>query len=239
MNKNSKKSLLLCVCSNNHDKIWKKNIESHYKYADKYNIVYKKLVFSNNFSVLEASWIKILSLNVFLKQDFENIILIDTDCLIQDNAPDFFEQIDPNCSISMALGYSGNYNSGILYLKNNSYSNKFINNLIEIMDLKVSHADWGENGHIIHLIKTKKLKICALDTKWNNNISIYKQDYFRHFSAGGGMRESYNFSLTAKILIFINRYRESFNNRLMPYKSSRNGLKMRLTKIINLHDFKI
>ena len=60
------------------------------------------------------------------------------------------------------------------------------------------NVGWGENGHVIHYVKTfPGLKI--LGTEWNNNQNPALRDYIRHYSAGP-MRQYYSFTASEKVI---------------------------------------
>jgi len=88
--------------------------------------------------------------------------------------------------IYAAKGFSGRFNSGVLFIRNTDLSKQFFNTMLEIATHPLPQQDdvgWGENGHFIHLAKSTPL--CAeLDSRWNNNFQKDLDDHVRHYSRG-------------------------------------------------------
>lgn len=185
--------LVFTVATNGYSWLYKRNIKTHKNYADNNNYVYAAVDRPKLCTLgIETAWLKMTLIRDALEAGYEWILFLDADTEIRIDAPPITSLEQPEKSIYVANGYSGRINSGVLIIKNTSVSKKFINNVLEIMEMPIPREDsvgWGENGHIIHLAKNETC-IHLISNQWNNNSDIKLKDYIRHYSAGP-MRKLY------------------------------------------------
>lgn len=183
----SKHVLLLSLATGGYHWQYKKNIESHRRYALKNDFKYSVVDHPRLVPVgLEVVWLKLYLIREALKSGYEWVVFVDADAYIQPHASSIVEESVAGKYIYMAKGWSGRYNSGVMMYKNHPSSLDFLNCVIGSMGMDLPEEDevgWGENGHVIHFAKNNS-SVFELDTRWNNNYLPNLNDNIRHFSAG-------------------------------------------------------
>jgi hypothetical protein len=160
--------ILLCTADNNYIEKYKPCIDSQKDWCKKNNYTYT-LVSGTRES---CNWKreKINKLMYLLDTTDEDVCLIDGDCYIKENCPSI-NFLNSKKSIYYANGKSERLNSGFLYYKNNSYSKKFVKELLEKLNNPIPRGKGyfvtteGENGHIIWI-----------QNEWiNNGLDIFQK----------------------------------------------------------------
>ncbi|MGH1429353.1 MAG: putative nucleotide-diphospho-sugar transferase [Arenicella sp.] len=184
--------ILFSVALNGYYWVYRDCIESHRAYAKRMGYEYHCI--SRPFvSKLgnECCWFKISILLRLLRNGVENVVVLDADTMISNLAPSFDKVLAATEHLGMARGVSGEYNSGVMFIKNTSQTRHFLKQLLLRQGEKLGPDDpvgWGENGHIIDMLKTMPLAT-DLPLIWNNTSNPSLRDYIRHYN-NGPMRTS-------------------------------------------------
>jgi hypothetical protein len=194
---NKEKVLVFSIALEGYSLLFRDCIKSHREYCDKFGLEYV-LVNKSERKLLpiEAAWLKIFLLRAALQSNkYSWVAFIDADCEIRNFAPLFindFKKYSINKYIFMAHGFSGRINSGVIFIKNNLESLKFLNTVISNGDIQVPKEDDAlyENGHMIHFGKNNPIVQIIEAEKWNNNHNININSSIQHYS-GGILREQY------------------------------------------------
>jgi len=187
------KVMVFSVAVNFYERIFRRNILSHKRYATRNNYDYYCFNGGKIVDVSVAAWLKIALIKEWLALDYDLIMFVDADCHINDHAPEVFAILKPDKSIYLAKGFSGRVNSGVMIVLNTIDSNKFITTLLDNCEKNVEGADWGENGHVIYYsVNSPWLEV--IDRRWNNNTHLTLDDFIRHYCGGTPFRESYEFT---------------------------------------------
>ena len=145
---------VLCVADYDYVKSHQFCIDSHRKYCKKNNYEYVLISGDKNSRNWKRS--KVDELIDLLYNFNDDVLLIDADCFIKENTPEFLNFLT-NKSIYFVKGKSKRLNSGFLYFKNNDKSKKFLLDLKERLKTAIPKGRGyfvtkeGENGHIIWL----------------------------------------------------------------------------------------
>jgi len=186
------KPVLFSIALNGYHWVYRDCIESHRAYAKRMGYEYH-CISQPNVSKLgsECCWLKVSVLLRLLRNKTQNVVVLDADAMISKRAPSFDKVLCDTEHMSMARGVSGEYNSGVMIIKNTDETRRFFEQLLARQGVKLGPDDpvgWGENGHIINLLKTMPLAT-EISLKWNNTSNPSLKDYIRHFS-NGPMRTS-------------------------------------------------
>lgn len=184
------KLLIICVALNGYGRIYSQCIESQRKYASKQGYSYQLIDQSVNASITACAWLKIPLLIEALKQDYDWVVFIDSDCWVDIKTPPLESLYMEGKFIYMAQGFSGRINSGVIITRKHNSVLAMLEKIYANCNKALAEADWGENGHIIHYLTGWKA-LYILDQRWNNNADPSRQDFIRHYSAGAGMRGLY------------------------------------------------
>ncbi len=184
--------VLFSVALNGYHWVYRDCIESHRVYAKRMGYEYH-CISRPHVSKLgnECCWLKISILLRLLRNDTSSVVVLDADAMISERAPSFDKVLAATEHLSMARGVSGEYNSGVMVIKNTDQTRHFFKQLLLRQGVKLGPDDpvgWGENGHIIDMLKTMPLA-SELPLTWNNTFNPSLQDYIRHYS-NGPMRTS-------------------------------------------------
>ncbi|MGH1540591.1 MAG: hypothetical protein ACRBHB_09225 [Arenicella sp.] len=184
--------VLFSVALNGYHWVYRDCIESHRVYAKRMGYEYH-CISRPHVSKLgnECCWLKISILLRLLRNDTSSVVVLDADAMISERAPSFDKVLAATEHLSMARGVSGEYNSGVMVIKNTDQTRHFFKQLLLRQGIKLGPDDpvgWGENGHIIDMLKTMPLA-SELPLTWNNTFNPSLQDYIRHYS-NGPMRTS-------------------------------------------------
>ncbi len=196
--------LVLCVALNFYDLVYARNIESHRRYADRCDYSYKLVRWPVLASVHQSVWLKVPLIEAALTAGWDWVLFVDADCEIRPSAPRIETLADPEASVFLAPGFSGNPNSGVIVCCNRPEARAFFSTVIANAGKSVPEEDWGENGHIIHFAKHNSA-FKAIDRAWNNNADPGMNDYIRHYSAGGPMRPLYRGGVASKAAQLVSR----------------------------------
>jgi hypothetical protein len=175
---------------------WRAAIQSHEAYCRKHNYNYvfvRKPAFTP--LLMECAWLKLPLIISALSAQREWVLYLDCDAVISDDCPRIESVEELNKSLYMVNGFSGRVNAGVMLIKNDPPILQLLKEILANALSPIPPEDdvgWGENGHVIHYVKTfPGLKI--LGTEWNNNQNPQLKDYIRHYSAGP-MRQHYHFT---------------------------------------------
>ncbi|MFB0982303.1 MAG: putative nucleotide-diphospho-sugar transferase [Alteromonadaceae bacterium] len=230
------KTLVLSIALNGYQWMYRKELGTHKKYAQKqgYNHQAVTRPYISALGV-ECCWLKLTLMRTALLSGYDTVIFLDADTVVNADCPALSSVLENDKHIYMAKGYSQRFNSGVLIAKNNEHAISWITRVLDFRLSKVQKENdvgWGENGHIIELSKGISF-IKELDQKWNNTFDNHLEDYIRHSNCGP-MRTDFLhnffhksiFCLSARILAFINRH------QLISDKKYSEDVLSRETKII-------
>jgi len=184
--KNAKASMLIfSLALNGYELLYKSYLESHRAYASRLQCDYVSVV-KPHFSSLgvECCWLKIYLLQQALNAGYQHVLFLDADALVQPDAPDIRTEFNSQKSVYLARGYSGDYNSGVILVRNDNNAKLFIQSVIQhrFLDKKES-VGWGENDSVIAVAENANY-IETLSKRWNNTADEGLNDYIRHINFG-------------------------------------------------------
>lgn len=196
----SKTTLVFSIALNGYQWLYKDYLRSHAQFASKHNYAYQAVTrpFITSKGV-ECCWLKLTLLQEALKAGYDNVLFVDADAYIQDNAPDLESNFHTGKYLYLARSYSGRFNSGVILIKNSQVIRTWLRNLLADRHQPISAANsvgWGENGHVIEHCKNRDF-VSTLDNRWNNTHDPVLKDYIRHFSFGP-LRQSLMLNLIHK-----------------------------------------
>jgi hypothetical protein len=209
------KTLILSIALNGYQWMYKKELGSHFKYAQRHGYEYQAVTrpYISELGV-ECCWLKLTLMRAALLSGYDNVLFLDADTMVNSNCPRLTDAFQTGKYIYMAKGYSNRFNSGVLIARNNeqtiTWLTRIINARFNPID-KENEVGWGENGHVIELSKGVTF-IAELDQKWNNTYNYQLNDYIRHHNCGP-MRTGFChnffhkvvFFLSAKLLAYVDR----------------------------------
>lgn len=181
------KVLVFSIAMNGYQLIYKDYLKTHKNYAEAHGYQYIK-VEKPSLSHIGSNccWLKLTLLLEALEAGYDKVFFIDSDAEIHKKTPSLNHFNDSKYCIYMAKGYSGRYNSGVIIIKNDPRSIKWLKKIISSYQKPIPDEDsvgWGENGHIIFHSKNVDF-IKTLDTSWNNTFDPNLNDYIRHYNHG-------------------------------------------------------
>lgn len=183
-------TFIFTIATNGYDEVFKDCLDSHKKYATTqgYNYIAFTKSPPNGISGTNSAWLKVAIILRALKKGYKKVFFVDADALIQDYTPPIESVFSPDKSIYMSVESSGNFNSGVIIVINNSQSIKFFEDLLLRADipgfmLPKSDRNLYENGHVINLAKKSPL-VQIISPKWNYNFNTVlqenEQEYILH-----------------------------------------------------------
>ncbi|MDX2368804.1 MAG: hypothetical protein QNK36_10430 [Colwellia sp.] len=181
------KTLIFSIALNGYQWMYKKELESHKRYATKYDYDYQAVT-RPYFSSLgvECCWLKLTLMRTALAAGYQRVMFIDADAEVTHNCPAIETLFIDNKHIYMAKGYSNRFNSGVLIVRKNKQVIDWLTRVIDSRLLSVANKNsvgWGENGHIIELSQNCPF-ICEIDQKWNNTYDRNMTDFIHHKNCG-------------------------------------------------------
>lgn len=221
----SNKTLIFSVALNSYQWMYRKELASHKRYAQRYGYDHQAVT-RPYFSALgvECCWLKLTLMRAALLAGYQSVMFIDADATVKYNCPALETLFEPTKNLYMAKGYSKRFNSGVLIARNNHQVIDWLTRVIDSRMQHISHENsvgWGENGHIIALSHHCPF-ICEIDQRWNNTCDANLSDFIQHKNCGP-LRTSfiYNFIhrviffLSYRVLSIIKRF-EYLNKRITP-----------------------
>lgn len=210
--------LVISMGFNGYQWMWRRVIESHKAYCDKYGYDYL-FVEKPSFTTLtmECAWLKIPLILSALSSGREWAFFIDSDAVIAGDCPPIESLGEPGKSLFMVNGYSGRLNSGVIVARNEPEVRELLSKILESALMPLPPEDdigWGENGHVLHYAK-KFPGLKVLGTEWNNNQDPNLKDYVRHYSAGP-MRHIYKFTWLERLMERLTFYYSRILARIVP-----------------------
>ena len=211
------KTLILSIALNGYQWMYRKELNSHKRYAQKNGYVHQAITrpFVSRLGV-ECCWLKLTLMRTALISGYDNVLFLDADAKVKENCPALSDitNVDTNADkyVYMAKGYSGRFNSGVILAVNHEKTIAWLTKVIDSRGSTVNRLNdvgWGENGHVIELSKGLSF-IKELNEKWNNTSNYDLDDYIQHSNCGP-MRTSplshlfhkIIFSLSARYLTYI------------------------------------
>ena len=177
--------LIFSLALNGYELLYKSYLDSHRAYASRLQCDYVPVV-KPHFSSLgvECCWLKIYLLQQALNVGYQHVLFLDADAFVQPHAPDIRIALNSDKSVYLARGYSGDYNSGVILVNNDTEAKLFLQNVIQhrFIDKKES-VGWGENDSVIAVAENADY-IETLSTRWNNTADESLDDYIRHINFG-------------------------------------------------------
>jgi hypothetical protein len=184
---NATDPLVFTIGFNGYQDIYRRNVATQKRYADRHGMRHVLIDSPEQTDLLmESAWLKIPLIISALKRGWPWLLFIDIDAEIKASCPDFRTLESPGKDIYMAPGFSGRVNSGVIILKNTPLALAMMETILAHADAKIPPEDdvgWGENGHVIHYLKSYS-GLQLLPFQWNNNRDPKADDYIRHYSAG-------------------------------------------------------
>ncbi|WP_156126374.1 putative nucleotide-diphospho-sugar transferase [Hymenobacter sp. DG25B] len=187
------KTFVFSIALGGYALLFRKCINSHKEYCQKYGYEYKIIDKSKeDLTPSAAAWLKIVMIINALESGYESVFFIDADCLVRSHTPPVEDVFTEGQSIYMANGHSGRLNSGIIIVKNTPEALDFFKNVLNNCEKPVPDEDFAiyENGHMIHYGKTNPAVGVIPYELWNNTVAIDERSYIQHYS-GGGLRITY------------------------------------------------
>lgn len=182
-----KRFLIMTLAMNGYQLAYKSFIKTHIAYAKRIGATHVEVSRPWVSSLgVECCWLKLHLLQKALKAGYDDVLILDADTWVNQQAPDIRINKQPGKYIYMAKGYSNRFNSGVLWVQNQTSSLEFISTVINNRLNTIPSEDdvgWGENGHIIHHARQTDI-IAELDTCWNNTYDTDLADYIRHYNHG-------------------------------------------------------
>jgi hypothetical protein len=224
------KSLVFTIAFNGYQFVYRKNIQSHKRYAQKYGFDHAVINRPGFTSLLmECCWLKVILLMSALKSGYDWVFFIDADAEIKNICPDFRNLEKKDKALYMANGFTGRVNSGVIIVKNTPEMYEFFKLTLQQYNKMLPAEDsvgWGENGHIIHFSRNMAM-LENIPPLWNNNHTPELNDYVRHYSAGP-MRPLEKLGLISRLVGKISRYIQRFLQKTGIYTYSSQRLPERL-----------
>lgn len=181
------KTLLFSIALNGYQWIYNKELNSHKRYANKYNYDYQAVTRPHFSSMgVECCWLKLTLMRTALLAGYQRVMFIDADAMVKQNCPRVETLFINNKYIYMAKGYSKRFNSGVLIVRKNKQVIDWLTRVIDSRMLNITNKNsvgWGENGHIIELSQNCPF-ICEIDQKWNNTYNRNMTDFIHHKNSG-------------------------------------------------------
>jgi len=234
------KTLILSIALNGYQWMYKKELTSHYQYAQKHGYEHQAVTrpYVSELGV-ECCWLKLTLMRAALLSGYDNVLFLDADAMVNVNCPALTEVFQSGKYIYMAKGYSNRFNSGVLIVRNNEQTITWLTRIINARFNKVEEENdvgWGENGHVIELSKGVSF-IAELDQKWNNTFNYQLNDYIRHHNCGpmrtGFIHNFFHrivFFLSARLLAYVDR-----NNLAPQHKQVESVLTIETNMIISIY----
>ena len=204
------RNLIFTVALNGYATIYDRCVETQKAYAKAHGYGYEAVDrVGEPVTPAESAWLKIGIMVEALRQRHEWIAYIDADCEIKSAAPPIESVAVNGKTFYVTNGFSGRINSGVMIVRNCPQMMSFFSELLGASARQIPPADRAlyENGHVIHLAKTRS-DVQSLDPRWNNNQDPALDDYVRHYS-WGPLRRLYRPSLAGRLA----RLRMSLNKR--------------------------
>lgn len=201
------KLLVISLALNGYQYTYRKHLSTHKAYADRIGAQY--LLVSKPFISklgVECCWLKLHLARQALCQGFDNVLLLDADAAVSEQAPDIRDNLVAGKYVYMAKGYTNRYNSGVMLLANHSSTIDFLDCVIGNRLKPIPAEDsvgWGENGHIIYYAKQSGI-VKELNCVWNNTYKKGIEDYIRHQNHGP-FRTSAAKRMLHKVLAMLSR----------------------------------
>jgi hypothetical protein len=179
------------IATNGYDDIYQDYLLSHSRYAAHYN--YKYIAFTKappkGISGSTSAWLKVALILEGLKKGYQSVFFIDADALIHEGTPPIESLYIPNKYIYMSTESTGNYNSGVIIIRNHKQTINFFSNLLlraDIPNLLLPKSDRGlyENGHVINMAKKSDI-VQTIDPRWNYNYLTHLPDGVKEFILHG------------------------------------------------------
>lgn len=179
--------IIFSVALNGYAWMYKACIDSHRNYADRIGCRYVNIrrPWVSRLGG-ECCWLKISVLKQLLDQGHETVLVLDADTFVDAQAPDIRGIMRDRHHLYMAKGTSGEFNSGVMLVRNTPQTKAFFTRLLEYQGREHAKDDpvgWGENGHLITLLKQSPLAV-EMGQQWNNTGDISMSDYIRHYNHG-------------------------------------------------------
>jgi hypothetical protein len=226
------KALVFTIALNGYNIAYRKNISSQKGYAAKYGFDYVAVTRPALSSLfMECAWLKLILILSALESGYEWVFFVDSDAEIKKICPDFRSLDTAEKYIYMAHGFSGRVNSGVIIVKNNLLSKKFLIDTLNGFDKVIPPEDgcgWGENGHVNHFSKLID-SLFVIPGLWNNTHDLELIDYVRHYT--GPMREHGSNDLLSKFIGYISRAIQSRLQKLGVIKYSHEAFPERLISL--------
>ena len=231
-------TLVLSIALNGYQWVYRKQLNTHKTYANKYGYVYQEITKPCVSPLgVECCWLKLTLMREALKSGYKRVLFLDADTVVNNNCPALSQAVKKSKYVYMAKGHSGRLNSGVILALNNTKTIEWLNTIINAKADTVQHVNdvgWGENGHVIeHSIGADFIH--ELDAKWNNTASCDLNDYIRHSNAGP-LRKSFRSNYFHKIIFFLSaRLLSLINKNTEHHLFGNNRLITETDKILNLY----
>ena len=202
-----KTTLVFSVALNGYQWLYRNELSSHKRYADRNNYDYQAVT-RPYFSLLgvECCWLKLTLMRKALLAGYQQVMFIDADAMVNDNCPALKTLYNDHQHIYMAKGYSNRFNSGVLIVRNHACVIDWLTRVIDSSMFSIADKNsvgWGENGHIIELSHNCPF-ICEIDQKWNNTYDGHMTDYIHHKNCGP-LRTQWIDNFIHKIIFCLSR----------------------------------
>lgn len=182
----SQSKCLLSVSTPDYLRMYDREIQSQRAYAQKYDLRFSP-VNPGHVRPGEAKWQKLKQLHTHLLE-YDVVLLLDTDCLVREHAPDICAELVEGKWVYMARGVSNRFNSGVMLLVRHQQSIDFVQAILmsrgqRLQPKNIVSAE-GENGHVIEMAEHPRFAgiVHELSYRWNNNQYLTQPEYIRHYS---------------------------------------------------------
>ena len=186
-NTSSSRTLVFTVAMNGYQWLYRDFIKSHKQYATRHGYRHLKVSFpAYTLMGVECCWLKLSIIVEALQAGYQDVLFVDADAQISALAPPIQNVSQHGKYLYMAKGYSGHFNSGVIYAISNQGVISWLRHIIERRNQEKIEGDivgWGENGHVIHHARHCDF-IGTLPLEWNNTQCPNTPDYIRHYNHG-------------------------------------------------------
>jgi len=201
------KPLVFSMGFNGYQWIYRDLIASQRRYCERHGYDYV-MVQRPGFTPLlkECAWLKLPLIADALRAGRPWVLFLDADVRISDHAPALEGTFTSGKAFYLAKGRSGRVNSGVIAATNTTGTIQMLDDIVAAAQRPIPAEDdvgWGENGHVIHFLKSSPL-LHELDTRWNNTTDASSSDYFRHYT--GPMKQEFAPDIVGKISKRIAKY---------------------------------
>lgn len=179
-------TFMFTIATNGYDRIFSDWLETQREYAERNGYEYYVISKSppRGIDGANSAWLKIPMILWALRQGYEWVFFVDSDCKIQSCAPPVDTVRIEEKSIYMCHDQTQRFNGGVIIAKNDSTSIRLFSTILRWSDLPnrmlpKEDINLYENGHLIYFAKNNP-SVATIDPKWNNTSGKSIGEYIWH-----------------------------------------------------------